>query len=211
MGKELLIKVVLATALAVSMSCDESLPPYQNPSDVLQGKARAQYVLSFSENSMHVFLTVTNVYEETFQGQAPLSGTLVLTSKRNPKVQKTFHLNANNISYAASYDKATAVLTIDPGDSVVFSSSWDFIDDAGEDLRLTFFTYVPDTSCGGRYIAPDETFVLQGSVKVYDELPDVSGGPIEYTFCHVNIWVGPHDCTPVHTEPPCGVNWVPPR
>jgi hypothetical protein len=211
MGKELLITVALAMALAVSMSCDESLPPYQNPSNVLEGKTRAQYVLSYFENSMHVSLIVRNVYEETFQAQAVLNGTLVITAKRRPRIQKTFHLTANNITYAANYDKATRVLTIDPQDSVVFSSSWDFIDDAGEDLRLTFFRYVADTSCYGRVIAPDETFVLQGSVKVYDRLPDVSGGPIEYTFCHVNIWVGPHDCTPVHTEPPCGVNWVPPR
>jgi hypothetical protein len=205
MGKELLITVALAMALAVSMSCDESLPPYQNPSNVLEGKVRAQYVLSFSENSMHVFFTVTNVYEETFQGQAPLTGTLVVTSKRNPQVQKTFHLTANNISYAASYDKATGVLTIDPGDSVVFSSTWDFIDDAGQDLRLTFFRYVADTSCSGRVIAPDETFVLQGSAKVYDKLPEVSGGPIEYTFCHVNIWVGSHSCPTIFVEPPCGI------
>jgi hypothetical protein len=211
MGKDLLIPFALAAALAISMSCDESLPPYQNPSNVLEGNAKAEYVLSYAENSMHVSFTVKNVYEETFQDQAPLNGTLVMTSKRDSTVQKTFHLTPDNITYAANYSKETRILTLDPGDSVVLSSTWNFIDDAGEDLRLRFFRYAPDTSCSGRYIAPDETFVLQGSMKVYDKLADVKGGPIEYTFCHVNVWVGPHECTPIHTEPPCGVNWVPPR
>jgi hypothetical protein len=205
MGKGLLITIALAAALAVSVSCDESLPQYQDPSTVLLGTVRAQYVISFTDNSLHGFFTVKNVYEETFQGQAPLSGTLVMTAKRNPKVQKTFHLTANNITYAANYDRATGVLTIDPGDSVVFSSTWNFIDDAGQDLRSTFFRYVADTSCDGRSIAPDETFLLEGSVKVYDRLPDVPGGPTEYTFCHVNIWVGSHDCPTIFVEPPCGI------
>jgi hypothetical protein len=186
------------------MSCNESLPPYQDPRNVLQGVPRGKYVLSYFENSLHVSFTIKNVYEETFQAEATFEGTLVITAKRSPAIQKTVHLAAQNITYAANYNKATRVLTLDPVDSVVLSFTWNFVDDAGQDLRVMFFRYLPDTSCLGRYIASEETFLLQGSVNVYEKVPEVSGGPIEYTFCHINAYLSPHECLTPHREPPCG-------
>jgi hypothetical protein len=153
---------------------------------------------------LHVSFTIKNVYEETFQAEATFEGKLVITAKRNPKIQKTVQLTAANITYAANYNKATGVLTLDPRDSVVLSSSWDFFDDAGQDLRRTFFRYLADTSCFDRFIASEETFVLQGSVKVYEKVPEVSAGPIEYMFCHINVWVSPKQCPTPRREPPCG-------
>jgi len=194
----------LVVAMAVSMSCDESLPPYQDPRNVLQGTPRGKYVLTVSENSLHVSFTIKNVYEETFQAQAILNGTLVITAKRDPTIQKTFQLTESNVTYAANYNRATGVLTIDPQDTVVLSATWDFIDNVGEDLRLMFFRYAPDPSCLGRHIAQEETFLIQGSMKVFEKLPDVSGGPSEYTFCHVDVLFA-KDCWMPQIEPPCSL------
>lgn len=204
MGKAHLIATALLILMAFVMSCDETLPPYQDPRNVLQGSIRGRYVLNSDVNSLHIILTVKNVYEETFQAQAAIRGTVVVTAKRNSSIQITLPITANNITYTTSYNRATGVLTIDPQDSVVFSTSWNFIDDAGQDLRQIFFEYIPDATCSFREIAVEETFILNGSVKVYDKVSDAGAGPTEFPMCHVTNWVSTLICYPVLTDQPCG-------
>jgi hypothetical protein len=204
MGKANSIAAALLILMALVMSCDESLPPYQDPRNILQASMRGRYVLSPDDNSLHVTLIVKNVYEETIQAQATLRGTIVVTAKRNSSIQITLPITANNITYATSYNRATGILTIDPQDTVVFSASWSFIDNAGRDLRQMFFDYTPDPTCSFREIAAEETFILDGSVKVYDMISDVTAEPIEFSMCHVTNWVDTRTCYPVFTDQPCG-------
>ena len=203
-GKEISVASILLLAMAVSMSCDESLPPYLDPRDVLQGSLSGRYILTVNQNSVLVSFTVKNIYEETFQAPAILRGTVQITSKRYLSIQKTFQFTSANLAHANNYNPASGVLTIDPQDSIVLTTNWNFIDDAGKDLRQTLFAYSADQTCGFRRIALEETFILKGSVKVYDKVSDASAGPTEFSMCHVTNWVNPKDCPPILTDQPCG-------
>jgi hypothetical protein len=204
MQKHLLITIPLAGVMALSMSCDEALPPYQDPRNVLEGIFRAQYILLMDDNSLHVRVVINNAYDETLQGPALMQGTVHITSKSDLSIEKTLQYSAANIVHHTAYNRTTGILTIDPKDSLVFEASWNFIDNAGGDVRQRLFQYVPDPSCGFRSIALEETFVLRGSFKVFERTSEVNVGPTEYSFCHITSWVPAASCPIIYSEPPCG-------
>jgi hypothetical protein len=119
-------------------SCDESLPPYRAPAGLFEGWLRGSYVLTRTDNSLKVYFTIRNIFDESFQGPAELTGSIRIVSARNPDIAKTFFLTARNIIEGSGYDGATGTLLLDPGKSIRLGVSWNFVDDEGRDLRDIF-------------------------------------------------------------------------
>lgn len=189
--------------------CKESLPPYHDPREVLNGEIRARYTLALNENSVKIEIRFTNIYDETLHGVAALQGGGTITLKRKSSVRKTFEINASQW-ISGKYVPSTRVLTVDPGDTVRLIYTWDFRDDNGNDLRTTEFRYYADPQCHmdqpvpvERNIAGQETFVIQASLKVFDRIPEIVIGPIEFSMCHVDKYVAPSLCPPIFPERAC--------
>ncbi|MEK6571037.1 MAG: hypothetical protein AABZ61_06680 [Bacteroidota bacterium] len=197
------VLLILAVVSVTINSCDENLPPYRDPSDLMEGKIEGQYVLIISDNSVKVFVTIRNVFDETLEGRAPLEGAVEIESLRDPRLRKSVPLRPSNLINARGYNGNLGVLTIDPGDSIRLGYSWNLIADNGTDLRSQFFRFTSDATCPGRLIANEETFILRGELKVFDRLPAVRCGPAPFTFCYVNKWVNPKDCPPILTDRSC--------
>ncbi|MBI4429549.1 MAG: hypothetical protein HY562_10570 [Ignavibacteriales bacterium] len=183
--------------LFFAFSCDGELPPYSDPSDVLRGHWDSFYALSVSTNTLRIYVVVENTFDETLQGSATIGGQLVVTSGRDPNIRRTFTLTESNIIYARSYNAATRILTIDPGDSVKMETIWNFVDDNGTNLTLDFFHYQNDPACSNRRIALPELFSLSGELKVFDRLKSVRPRLKQILVCHVNAYVAPNFCPPV--------------
>jgi len=199
---------ILGAALLLAIGpCSESLPVYQEPQKLFDGKIEGVYVLTISDNSMKVYLSVTNIFDETFEGQGVLTGSIEIVSARDPNVRKTFSVSGGNVISARGYDRATGRLVIDPGDTLRLGVSWNLVDDSGRDLRRDFFSYIQDSTCLEymRCLAFTEDFILQGSVKLYDRTAPVLAGPTAYSFCYVTKWISPKDCPPIITSAPCNL------
>jgi hypothetical protein len=183
------------------LSCNEHLPSYTDPGNALVLTLEGRYILTRSGNYMRVDFIMTNNFDETLQAQPAIQGRGSITLKRDTTLHRSFTLSPSNI--VQGYDPQTGLLTIDPGESVRFRFEWSFVDDRGVSLPQTVFVYHPDPTCPGRAIAYNETFILTGSLKVFDRIPTTSAGPMEFSLCYVTAYVPPNACPPINTDLPC--------
>lgn len=193
--------VILASFFFIAFSCEGELPLYRDPSDVLEGKMDGFYALSLTTNTLRVQLIVKNGFDETLQGAAIFDGQTVVTSTRDPNIHRSFSLSTANIIYARSYNAGSRVLTIDPGDSVKFEATWNFVDDNGTDLIAGFFRYQNDPTCPSRRIGLPEFFTLSGEINVFDRIRTVRARVKQFRLCHVNPYVAPNFCPPIFDCP----------
>ncbi len=182
-------------ALVFWLSCDESLPPRQDPSNVFRLHINPDYEYSQSTNYLAVQLSFVNDFDETFSGLMALDGTVVIVSQRDTSIHRTFPITAQNLVHG-HYDPSSGILTTDPGDSVVVAVSWDFTDDAGKRLQSTLFQYSTDPLCASREISNPETFEVTARTRVFAPLA-LTGHTSSFTFRHYLQWVSPHDCVPM--------------
>jgi hypothetical protein len=196
----------LFTLLALTFShCDEELPSYREPSKFLSATIDGKYVFLQGDNSLKVYLNVTNHYEETLQDKALFNGSITIVSQRDPNVQKTLSLNGGNVITAKGYDVLRGILTIDPGENITLGVTWDFKDDQGRDLRTSFFTYVQDPNCTLRCLAFTEDFTLQGNVTLFAHTGPVFSNPATFALCFVSRLVSGRFCQPLNTGGPCNL------
>jgi len=190
-----------------SLACEGEIPARLDPSDVFESKLQAVYNLSVIQNDLRVLFTARNNFDETLQAVVDFTGTLELTMARNTSIRKTFTLSAAQLVYARSYNTGTRVLTIDPGDSVVFGVNWNFVSDIGLDLRLGHFRYTSDQSCLAvdhalclsvdRKLANPEIIIIEGQLKTFDKVNVTKAGPAQFLLCQVDRYVPPNCCPPV--------------
>jgi hypothetical protein len=190
--------VILTLALG---SCNESLPPYAAPAGVFEGQLQGSYVLSMKENSFKVYFTIKNVFDETIQGPEELTGSILIVSARSPDIKKTFLLTGANIIEASGSNRAGGTLLIDPGGSIRFGVSWNFVDDEDRDLREGFFRFTEDPSCHTRRRSSREDFVLTAVITLYDRTAPIFVGPVVYPLCYfTELGIL---CPPVLSDAPC--------
>jgi len=195
--------VCLAGLLTLlQLSCNEALPPYHDPRDVFNTKIEGLYVLTSTDNSMKVYLKLINKYDETFEAPVAIDGSVEIGWLRSATVKKTFALTISDLVTKGTYNQSKNTLRVDPGDTLVFAVSWDFIDNGAYDVRNGFEYYI-DNECTQRCVANEEVFILRGEAKVFDQIPAVTVGPVQFSICHVKNWVNPKDCPPVLSSIPC--------
>ena len=192
--------------LSLSLSCDEQLPLYAEPNFIFEASLSGFYAHSLSDNSLKIYLTVKNIYHETFQEEALLQGELLVTSVRDSALQRRFTLSFAEVIEGPGYNRRTGVLTMEPGATVRLGVSWDFVDDRGKDLRYDFFEYVEDPACPSRCLAMPEEFIAKAFVLLYDRTGQVSAPPISLPVCYVFAYVG-SPCSSAITIPPCNDRW----
>lgn len=196
----------LVTAVLLLGSCNEELPVRRDPANVFDVSFGGLYILSSVENTLQIFMSVVNSYDETFQDAALMQGRLLITLRRDPQYHRSYSLSSANLVTSKGYNPATGQLTINPGDTVKFAVKWDFIDDRNVDFRQDVFKYSLDPSCStsGRMIADREDFLVSGDMQLFAASGLSIGKMAIVSLCHVNKWVNPKDCPPIITNPPCG-------
>ena len=186
---------VVSVLVVLAWSCDESLPPRVNPSNLFTAQVSASYNYTPVANNVLIDLIAVNKFDETISNRAGIEGTIVITSLQDTSVHKTFTLSRTSLIHG-NYNLQTGTLTIDPGDTVVLQATWDFTDDAGTDLTQNFFHYNIDATCRQRLIASPESFTVEAKAKLYTTL-GYAYSQTSFTIQQYNIFVGPHDCTPL--------------
>lgn len=185
----------ILVVLVFSLSCEESLPPRQDPTDLFKVQLSSTYLYTQLSNSVIVNVTAINQFDETISDHADISGSIIVTSARDSSVHKTYPVSSANLIHG-DYDAIKGILTINPGDSVVFQIYWDFTDDNGESLADNFFHYSVDRTCQQRMIAQLETFEIAAKAKLYSNL-GYAQSQIPFSIVQFDHFVGPHDCLPL--------------
>jgi hypothetical protein len=186
---------LLVAAVVFLVSCDESLPPRQDPSDLLNSQVSQYYLFTADSNCVIVNLVVVNKFDETLSDRMALEGAIVMTSNRDSSVHKTLRLDASCLK-RGMYDPLKGTLTIDPGDTVLIQATWNFTDDAGKSLGGdNFFEYNVDPTCKQRLVSNPEFFTIDAKAKLFSKLGYVQSRII-FQIMQFDHFVDPKTCTP---------------
>jgi hypothetical protein len=134
-------------AAGIFLSCEETLPPYQAPQNVLRAEVKIlgntvdrqvkcdDSFKGWSVPPMIFHLDVINNYTETLQGSADLiSGQLEVWYKENPDFGKRFPVNGVlNSPHINNH-----ILTLDPGDTLSIPILWYHDDEQGRRIWKAF-------------------------------------------------------------------------
>ncbi|HEY6950934.1 MAG TPA: hypothetical protein VI758_00935 [Bacteroidota bacterium] len=185
--------ILFFSLLIVSLSsCEESLPPRNDPSTFLKASFRATYVYSPAMNDVVFQVSVINGFDETLEGPLDLDGFVLIKSTEHPQSQKTITISPSDLIHGFR-DPHTGMLILNPGDSVIFQSTWDFTDDLFRYLPLTAFHYSTDLTCTQRLIADPESFSVYGKVKLYKQ-SGYGTTNSSFAFRHIDRWIPPNEC-----------------
>jgi len=176
------------------LACDESLPPRNDPSLLFKGSVSTKYSLLWNENVLRVVVSLVNIYDETIQARALMTGTVEIALVRNSTYRKTIHFDGSHLITTKFYNPSTQEVTINPGDTIRFIYVWNFIDDNNVNLTEDVFHYYLDQSCPGRYLAYNESFALTGTFQLLEKVSSVRLTPTVLSLCYIRNYVSPHDC-----------------
>ncbi|MCI0706808.1 MAG: hypothetical protein L0Y80_04890 [Ignavibacteriae bacterium] len=182
-------------------SCDEQLPAYNDPEQLLSGEMSGLYEIGVNpaaENNMAAFFTVTNIYDETLEDTVDIVGSIEIRSQRNPHIRRTIPISPDKLYAGVQYyDPATKILKLDPGRSITFAVTWDFVvDDRGVDPRGELFIFFGELVCEYRCYAMPEELVLTGEVILFvKQTPLRTTGT--FTACYIYGDIFNENCPPI--------------
>ncbi len=176
-------------------SCNESLPPRDEPNEFLAATCQADFSKNDGTNSvLYILISVKNAYTETFSQNADVAGTVVIEWKDHPQQLRHAPISINDLTFygpwggrintQSTYSPFTNTITIPPGDSISLLYVWNYFNDAGHDLKRSFH-YAPDPYDGTRLISDRETFVISASVRLFKSTPLSYSPPILYSEVHL--------------------------
>ena len=74
------------------LTCDENLPPRIDPAHIFQSNIEPLYVLTENENALEVFITLKNLYDETLDDTAFISGSVRIIHAQDTSIHATAQL-----------------------------------------------------------------------------------------------------------------------
>jgi hypothetical protein len=183
------VTVVLASG------CKETLPVYQEPpkvvecrlSDIAPSSINYGYVDSnnpvniyLSSQSAQIILTATNVYDETIQDNALVTGQIEIQHATKPGIYRKISFSRGNLINNGQFDPYTGLLTIDPGKNVQIQVFWDYKDSSG---TYVFLGLPIETETDYRnYFIRDHTpapFIMKATIQLYSRLAPVRSSEFE--------------------------------
>jgi hypothetical protein len=138
---------VLAVLLAlfVAMTCEESLPPYNEPSQVYEMRLsssqaglnlviRDTLAVVRGKGNIDFIISLKNVYEETLQDTLKYQiGSLDIWWEKKPHIKQILPITIRNEIYTEEIG-FWGDICMDPGDSIRLVVSWDWVDDLDNHL-----------------------------------------------------------------------------
>ncbi len=174
-NRDTLVSVAIALAALVSLSCNEKLPVYVEPTNILALKVTRTEQLNDRAappgNQMErIVFSCENIFDEVFQDSVDIKGSLRIWWKRKPTRVRTIYITMANLRERDLISNGKLLLT--PGQSVSFETLWNL---KGDD-SLYFptemnFAFLRKRQCWYNTACSDpEEFVVEASLTLYDRL-----------------------------------------
>ena len=199
----------LLTLLALSVSsCEELLPPRDDPQDLLTATVTAQSGLFafvdtstaqhlrwgqwspdvFFIESIGFVLAITNHYDEVLQGPPYLKGKMEV--QVSPTRRGTFEFEGG-VYWPPTLIQGD-MLTLEPGDTLYLQVAWDHFlrpgipiwekDWSGGAMTFLGTEFLPGFPFRlGKFRSPPVRLEITGSIQVFEKLPPVEVGKAELT------------------------------
>ncbi|HOT98358.1 MAG TPA: hypothetical protein PLN61_00365 [bacterium] len=162
------------------LACDESLPPRQEPQNTL---AITQVIYTqgmyASGPFMEFVFIITNLYEETFQGEVAVNGHATVWWKNRPQIRTTLAINNQHFTPPSRLQGNT--LTIDPGGRCALKIYWYLTLEDGRSL-LDLLDYSDSVPVEGLIKSRPETFVMEATIKLFDQTGYLRSEPFTFSF-----------------------------
>ena len=171
------IRVVLCLSVLVlavfDLSCNESLPPHEDPKSLFQGTLKAEYHpgVVYGGSQLWIYLYVINTFDETLQNYGMMKGTLDIVLSRDPNYHRSVSLDWANLVNGVTTDPRTGQIVVNREDTVTLLYKWDFVDDNG--------VWLPSTVFRGF-----EKVIISGTFQVFDKTGLVDFNRIYYDFSY---------------------------
>ncbi len=183
----LLLLMFTGAAAFISLSCNETLPSYRTPGNVLSVSLASyeqlnDHVAPPTSPLVHLVVQCRNIHDETFWDSVDVRGTMRIWWKRKPSRYSTIPLGEVNFTDRSLIHEGKLLLV--PGQQFTLDAYWNLKTDYG-----LFMVEEMDWSDPTRkycqanvYCAPPEIFVVEISLTLYDRLGPVAAAPKEITI-----------------------------
>ena len=167
-------------------TCEESLPVYKFPDRILSLQITKTEQLSDQiavpgKQMVHFQVTGQNIFDDIFQDQVDVKGTMRIWWKRKPSRYRTLYLTEKNFSNRSLIQNGR--LTLLSGQKFTLDAYWNIKTDDSLYLPNMDMIYQPTHPCASNVACGEpEIFVVECSLSVYDRLGFVQAPAFEFLF-----------------------------
>ena len=171
-----------------SLSCQESLPTYVFPTNIMSFEVKTIEQLSNriarpGHQLVHMVLIGKNTFDEVFEDSVDIRGSARIWWKRKPRRFRTIELSAQNFSDPGLIKNGKMMLL--PGQQFGLDLYWNLMSDDSLYLvsEMIFTNLRQERQCDWDVACSDpETFVVEASLAVYDKIGYVGAPAREFQF-----------------------------
>lgn len=172
----------------MSITCDESLPTYKFPSNVLSVQVtRVEQVNDRlappGRQAVHFQITCENIYTDIFQDSVDVRGIVKVWWKRKPSRSRTIYITQKYFSNRSLIQNGQ--LTMLPGQQFTMDVYWNLKGDDSVSF-LEDMMYQPLHRCEPNnyalFCADPEIFSVQPSISIFDRLGFIPSSSVDFPF-----------------------------
>ena len=179
---------VLALLTVFSLTCQESLPTYVVPANIMSFEVKTIEQLSNriappGRQLVHMVLIGKNTFDEVFEDSVDIRGSARVWWKRKPRRFRTIELSEQNLSDPGLIKNGKMLLL--PGQQFGLDLYWNLMSDDSLYLvsEMIFNNLRQERQCDWAVACSDpETFVVEASLAVYDKIGYVPAPAREFQF-----------------------------
>ncbi len=172
-----------------SLSCDEKLPVYVQPTNILSLRVAKIEQLNDrqappGQQAVHIKLIGENIHDEVFQDSVNIKGSMRIWWKRKPDRFRTIYLTIDNFTSRELIHNGRMLLV--PGQQFTVDVTWNMKTDDSVYVASPNemnFLILNERICAYNIACADpEGFVVETSLNVYDRLGYIIAEPTEFSF-----------------------------
>ena len=173
--------------MLAASGCNENLPVYVDPQDVMQISVVAveqldDHLAPPGRQRVRIVLRGVNNYEEPFLDSVRIEGTMKIIWERQPFRFRTVKLTQRDLTDASLVTNGKMLLL--PGQAFSMEIFWNMRSDDGVYLpSLMNFAWLTRRVCAPNIACADpETFIIETTLNVYDQIGVLRAVPMKFTF-----------------------------
>jgi len=173
------VLLVLLLGTILHISCEESLPTYLDPSDLLALTDISAEVSGVQRSSLNIHIKGVNNYDDALYDTAGVNGTLHILIPDNGHWEVDLPIQNANIKDATEYDGR--FLTIAPDDTFHLHIIWNLVIGDTLDILPFFSVDFINSKTGVKYLDPVPV-KYWAEFSLYDQAGYIEFDTLDYEF-----------------------------
>lgn len=179
----------IGCACLLGLSCNESLPVYSPPTNILALRVSTIEQLSDraapppSRQAVRIVFTGQNIHDEVFQDSIDIKGSVRIWWKRKPQRFRTMYLAEANFKEKNLISSGKLLLV--PGQQITLETIWNLKSDDSVYLPndMNYRNLRSRPFCGPNLKCADpEEFIVEAAASIYNRIGYISAPPASFVF-----------------------------